>query len=562
VFAQQVRYVDVGATGGNNGASWADAYSDLPPALAAAVAGDEIWVTTGTYSAIQLKAGVEVYGGFSGNETARSQRDSQLNPTILGDGNSVVNGHIVDASNTNASAVLDGFIIQNGSAPDDVIGGVGGSGGGIFIQNGSPTIANCKVMHNTARLGSGVIVVDGSPTFIGCDISLNTSARSGEGTGIYAMTSTGAPPQLLTLIDCNISSNTALQGHFATGNGGGVYCGPGVDLAVSGCTIDNNFAAHNGSFGNATLGGGICFRGTTATISNSTFMQNIAAFGAGVYSEGTITCINCAFIGNRAVKQGCGGPECNGAPDLPSGIGGGVYALNATLTGCTLNANWAAKSGGGAVINGTVENCILWANRTPPVCCGEDPLPPPRDQIDGGVSILYSCVEGLLTPIPGECPPNPADFPGSIAVDPGFVQSYQVSPTFGWLTALGDIHLAAGSPCIDAGNNAAVPMGVTTDIDGNPRFVDDASTPDCPTMPGTCGTAPVVDMGAHEFGIIPVIGDVNCDGVLDINDAITLSSVLIGTDMDACHVASADLSGDGIVDGGDIQSFLQILLGP
>ncbi len=49
----------------------------------------------------------------------------------------------------------------------------------------------------------------------------------------------------------------------------------------------------------------------------------------------TTTCVNCAFIGNRAVTEGCAGPECNGALDLPSGYGGGVYTGNATLIGCT-----------------------------------------------------------------------------------------------------------------------------------------------------------------------------------------------------------------------------------
>jgi len=44
-----------------------------------------------------------------------------------------------------------------------------------------------------------------------------------------------------------------------------------------------------------------------------------------------------------------------------------------------------------------------------------------------------------------------------------------------------DGRLLAGSPCIDAGNDAAVPSGVTTDLDGNPR------------IQGTC-----VDMGAFE----------------------------------------------------------------
>src|SRR4029079_6273753 len=56
-----------------------------------------------------------------------------------------------------------------------------------------------------------------------------------------------------------------------------------------------------------------------------------------------------------------------------------------------------------------------------------------------------------------------------------------------------DLRLNAGSPAIDAGNNAAVPGGVTTDIAGRPRFFED------PGAPNTgAGTPPLVDMGANE----------------------------------------------------------------
>ncbi len=44
-----------------------------------------------------------------------------------------------------------------------------------------------------------------------------------------------------------------------------------------------------------------------------------------------------------------------------------------------------------------------------------------------------------------------------------------------------------------------MPPGSTTDLDGNPGFVDDLNTPDCPQAPATCGDPPVVDMGAYEF---------------------------------------------------------------
>jgi hypothetical protein len=58
----------------------------------------------------------------------------------------------------------------------------------------------------------------------------------------------------------------------------------------------------------------------------------------------------------------------------------------------------------------------------------------------------------------------------------------------------GDYRLLFTSPCIDAGDNTAVPPGLTTDLRGAPRFIDDPLTPD-----SGVGAAPVVDMGAYEF---------------------------------------------------------------
>ena len=52
----------------------------------------------------------------------------------------------------------------------------------------------------------------------------------------------------------------------------------------------------------------------------------------------------------------------------------------------------------------------------------------------------------------------------------------------------GDLHLQAGSPCIDAGSNNAVPIVVATDLDANPRIVD-----------GDADDVATVDMGAYEL---------------------------------------------------------------
>ena len=61
------------------------------------------------------------------------------------------------------------------------------------------------------------------------------------------------------------------------------------------------------------------------------------------------------------------------------------------------------------------------------------------------------------------------------------------APTIG-----GDLRLWTGSPAIDAGDNQYV-TGITTDLDGFPRFVDIPTTTDTGV-----GPAPLVDMGACE----------------------------------------------------------------
>src|SRR5436309_3275359 len=87
-----IRYVNAAATGANSGASWSDAYTDLQSALAATQSGDEIWVAAGTYKpttgtdrtkSFVMKTGVGIYGGFTGSETARSQRNLTATTTTL-----------------------------------------------------------------------------------------------------------------------------------------------------------------------------------------------------------------------------------------------------------------------------------------------------------------------------------------------------------------------------------------------------------------------------------------------------------------------------------------------
>ena len=220
-----------------------------------------------------------------------------------------------------------------------------------------------------------------------------------------------------------------------------------------------------------------------------TLFQNVGeADGAGMYNHTNSSPMvtNCIFMEN-SVLGGIGGEDGGGMvnannsnPRLTNctfiantaGLDGGAM-LNANsnpiLVNCTFSGNSANNDGGG-IYNEfesmpTVTNCIFWENI-------------PNEIVDNSGSstlVNYSDVQGGWSGSGGI---------GNIDADPLFANAAAV-----------DFHLLPGSPCIDAGDNTAVPLSITTDLDGNPRFLDDPATPDTGN-----GTPPIVDMGAYEFG--------------------------------------------------------------
>ena len=104
----------------------------------------------------------------------------------------------------------------------------------------------------------------------------------------------------------------------------------------------------------------------------------------------------------------------------------------------------------------TVTNCTFWED-TDAAIYNDDFAEP---------IVTYSNVEGGY---PGT---------GNIDADPLFVDP-----------DIGDLHLGAGSPCIDAANG---PVAPGHDMDGNGRFDD-------PDSPNTGVGPPWADMGAYEY---------------------------------------------------------------
>ena len=179
------------ATGGCS--SWIDACS-LYVAVTTAVPDTEIWVAEGTYTysgdrdvSIEMESGVALYGGFEGTETSRDQRnpDPTTNSTVLSGDIGVVGNnsdnryHVVTASGTDSTAVLDGFTITAGNAdgsdPYD-------RGGGMDNDNSSPTLSNVTFSGNSADFGGGMYNDDNSSPSVRNSILWNNQDNSGTGT--------------------------------------------------------------------------------------------------------------------------------------------------------------------------------------------------------------------------------------------------------------------------------------------------------------------------------------------------------------------------------------------
>lgn len=176
---------------------------------------------------------------------------------------------------------------------------------------------------------------------------------------------------------------------------------------------------------------------------------------------------------------------------------------------------------GGGLCNaagtGTLSNSILWGNSAlaDHEIHNTSTLP----------AIRYSDVEGSGGSGAGWDTGLGTDGGGNIDADPLFVDA-----------AGGDLHLQLTSAAIDAGDNGAVSAGVTTDLDGHPRFADVPSVPDT-----GLGTPPIVDMGAYEAGpalalhkSLAPVQDVAYHGVVTdtllLENAGTLSDTVLLTD--------------------------------
>ena len=227
-------YVTQEGAGTQSGEDWANATASISFAMSMAKIYDaDVWVATGTYygdtsstsqNAFSMMNGVNVYGGFAGNEPEGfdlSLRDFGANATIL-DGQNA-RRVLCQSSNFDTQTTWDGFTIQHGSSND--------VGGGVWLRTNTK-LSNCIIKHNTTTSNGGGVYAGYSSTVSNCVISNNSS--NSYGGGIYVASA--------TVSNCLISNNTSYS------KGGGVYAyyQYGIDNTISNSTIVRNMA-NNGA---------------------------------------------------------------------------------------------------------------------------------------------------------------------------------------------------------------------------------------------------------------------------------------------------------------------------
>lgn len=387
----------------------------------------------------------------------------------------------------------------------------GNSGGGMRNSyKSNPQVTNCTFSGNSASFGGGMYNKDDSnPTVTHCLFSGNSAAVMGGG-----MYNESSRP---VLRHCTFMGNWASTDDIGD-DSQSAYAPSARCLALrGGGAVVNIFGRptfiHCTFSGNATdyYGGGLYNRSFDSTVTDCTFSGNSAALGGGMLNyAASLTVRGCTFSGNSAEYDGGGMYNRYGSPTVSNctfsgntadSSGGGIHNSysDPTVSNCTFSGNSAEYHGAGMdnyYSDPTVTNCIFWD--------GGDEIWRSNELT---TKVSYSDVQdnepndGIVYPGTGNIDTDP------LFTDPGYWDdSGKPDDPDDDVWVDGDYHLQMGSPCINAGDNSAVPTDIATDFEGDERIQQcrvDMGVDETPYYVSDCndnGTADVCDITSGTSG--------------------------------------------------------------
>lgn len=292
-----------------------------------------------------------------------------------------------------------------------------------------------------------------------------------------------------------IAHGNGVGGVGLEGYGAGIYNnadGGRSNPTISNCIIrDNRAREAGGGMTNQAENGGTA----SPVIINCSFISNLASGGGGVNiyadaeGESNPLFINCKFLGNSGPTAGGGAIQCiahssESSPILINCIVTGNHSPTSTAMSCFVTGTGASHS---EIINSAFSGNTGGTIRTADLGLGTSSITA-RNSIFWGNGGSQAPTASGATVDAAFCV-IPFGFPGEgiIGLNPMYVSE---PPLLDTAHILGDLHLLAGSPALDAGNNASLPINITTDLDELPRFVN-----------ATSGGAGTVDIGPYEFQV-------------------------------------------------------------
>ncbi|MEM7530571.1 MAG: right-handed parallel beta-helix repeat-containing protein [Chloroflexota bacterium] len=344
----------------------------------------------------------------------------------------IINNQILEGNATYGAGVY----VQNFAAvltDNTIADGSGNKGGGVFMRFSPSRLTGNTIENNTAEDGGGIYLSISNAVVQ--DNTLSNNGAGNSGGGVFLESSNGS------VLANTFKSNSGVVG-------GGIYIDTSTaNVALN--TFDENSASDNG--------GGIYLRESDATVDGNTLIKNSAKIGGGLYLQGSdATMINNIVGSNTATSQASG-----------------IYVLSSspTMNHNTIASNNMVANDEGLIVAGSgifIDNLDVALSRvdmTNNIVANHTSSEPTLETTAISVTRGNQLTLKSNMWFGNDHDWGPDDPEAAITVedDNRFEDPILVSPT------TDDFHISGDSPAKDI----AVDLGVTSDVDGEPRPVDD-----------------------------------------------------------------------------------------